>query len=442
MKDTDDKNTLDLQNKILLVIGGGAYYKHLQEYKELKGFKVIAVGKYEDDRAKGLVDVFHKVDRTDVEAIANVVREEGVDGLFVGSSEEYAQIAIDVCSRTGALFYATQEQWDIISNKRLFKQYALKSGFPVIPEFQVSNRSEELEIASLPYPVLIKPVDGSGGRGLNICYSASDFKKYYEEALDHSRCKDVIVEQLITGAVDVFVNYTIQEGEATLSYAYTKQVVKSSEINYITLPIFHFYPTKYLDLYYKDADKPAKEMIKNMGLRNGSMTLQGFYKDGKFMFYEAGFRLGGSQAYVLTEYENGANVLHYMINYALTGQMSDAQISKIENARFPYPACNYYVVLKAGIIDHIEGIDIVQGMPEVLNVTQLCYPGDEICETNEVGRAIYRLHVVGDTAEKLAETLVKISETLKIISTRGEEMQIEHLQYERCITTINNSILL
>ena len=123
-------------------------------------------------------------------------------------------------------------------------------------------------------------------------------------------------------------------------------------------------------------------------------------------------------------------------------QMSDAQISKIENARFPYPACNYYVVLKAGIIDHIEGIDIVQGMPEVLNVTQLCYPGDEICETNEVGRAIYRLHVVGDTAENLAETLVKISETLKIISTRGEEMQIEHLQYERCITTINNSILL
>ena len=442
MKDTDNKNTLDLQNKILLVIGGGAYYKHLQEYKELKGFKVIAVGKYEDDRAKGLVDVFHKVDRTDVEAIANVVREEGVDGLFVGSSEEYAQIAIDVCSRTGARFYATQEQWDIISNKRLFKQYALKSGFPVIPEFQVSNRSEELEIASLPYPVLIKPVDGSGGRGLNICYSASDFKKYYEEALDHSRCKDVIVEQLITGAVDVFVNYTIHEGEATLSYAYTKQVVKSRAINYITLPIFHFYPTKYLDLYYKVADKPAKEMIKNMGLRNGSMTLQGFYKDGKFMFYEAGFRLGGSQAYVLTEYENGANVLHYMINYALTGQMSDAQISEIENARFPYPACNYYVVLKAGIIDHIEGIDIVQGMPEVLNVTQLCYPGDEICETNEVGRAIYRLHVVGDTAEKLAETLVKISETLKIISTRGEEMQIEHLQYERCITTINDSILL
>ena len=441
MKEVKNKETLDLKDRKLLVIGGGAYYKHLKEYKKTKGFKVISVGKYEDDRAKGLVDAFYKVNRTDVEAIANVVRKERVDGIFVGSSEEYAQIAIDVCNRTGSRFYSTQEQWDIISNKRLFKEYALKSGFPVVPEFHVSNSSKDEEIASLPYPVLIKPVDGSGGRGLNVCYSASDFKKYYEEALNHSRCKDVIIEQLITGAVDVFVNYTIQEVESTLSYAFTKQVVKSNEINYVTLPIFHFYPTKYLDLYYKVADLPAKDMIKNMGLRNGSMTLQGFYKDGNFMFYEAGFRLGGSQAYVLTEYENGANVLHYLINYVLTGQMSDAQISKIENARFPFPACNYYVVLKAGIIDHIEGIDDVREMQEVLNVTQLCYPGDEIHETNEVGRAVFRLHVVSNTPEKLAEVLVKISDTLKIISTTGEEMQIEHLQYERCIEAIKNSIL-
>lgn len=432
----------DLKGKKLLVIGGGAYYKHILEYKRCQGFKVFSVGEYEDERAKDLVDKNYKVNRTDVNAIANVVREEKIDGIFVGSSEQYAQIAIDVCKQTEARFYSTQEQWDIISNKRLFKQYALKNGFPVIPEFHISNSLGEEEISSLPYPVLIKPVDGSGGRGLNICYSACDFRKYYQDALNNSRCKDVIVEQLITGAVDVFVNYTIQEGEATLAYAYTKQIVKSSEKNYVTLPIFHFYPTKYLDLYYKKADLPAKEMIKNMGLQNGSMTLQGFFKDGEFMFYEAGFRLGGSQAYILTEFENGANVLHYMINYALTGKMSDFQISKIENARFPFPACNYYMVLKAGIIDHIEGLDKIQEMPEVLNITQLCFPGDEICETNEVGRAIFRLHIVCYTVEKLAETLVKISETLRIVSTTGEEMQIEHLQYERCINSIKNSIII
>ena len=436
------ESLINLKGKKLLVIGGGAYYKHLKEYKEKKGFIVIAVGDFEDERAKDLVDVFYKVSRTDVAGIVKVVNEENIDGIFVGSSELYAEIAIEVCKKTKARFYATQEQWDIIANKRLFKQYAQKNGFPVIPEFKVTNKSSNEEISSLNYPVLIKPVDGSGARGLNICYSASEFKKMYEEALRWSRVKDVIVEQLITDAVDVFVNYTIQEGVATLSYAYTKKVVISKEKSYVTLPIFHFYPTKYIEQYYQRVDASAKKMITNMGLRNGSITFQGFYKNGQYMFYEAGYRLGGSQAYVFTEYENGANVLHYLINYVLVGRMSDDNLSMLENARFPYPACNYYVVLKAGVIDHIDGIEVVENMPEVLNVTQLCYPGDEIHETNEVGRAIYRLHVVGKNIEELAKTLVTISDTLKIMSTEGEEMQIEHLQYDRCLSAIKDSILI
>ena len=238
-----NSNPMDLKGKKLLVIGGGAYYKHLKEYKDKKGFTVIAVGDYEDERAKGLVDSFHSVSRTDVAGIVNVVKAENIDGIFVGSSERYAQVAIEVCEQTSARFYATRKQWDIIANKRLFKQYAHQNGFPVIPEYNLSSNPSDEELASLSYPVIIKPVDSSGARGINICYKAEDFKKLYGEALKWSLSKDVIVEHLITGAEDVFVNYTIQDGEATLSYAFTKRVVISKEINYLTLPIFHFYPT-------------------------------------------------------------------------------------------------------------------------------------------------------------------------------------------------------
>ena len=47
--------TINLTDKKLLVIGGGAYYKHLKKYKELKGFKVYSIDRYEDPRAEGLV---------------------------------------------------------------------------------------------------------------------------------------------------------------------------------------------------------------------------------------------------------------------------------------------------------------------------------------------------------------------------------------------------
>ena len=421
------------------MIGGFAYADHLKKYKDEKGFTVITVGYSQDARAEGLSDKHYFIDRTDIQGIVDIVRKESIDGIFVGSSEVYVNVAIAVCEQTNARFYVKREQWDIVSNKAKFKEFARKSGFPVISEYKLSTNPTQEEIATLQFPVMIKPVDNSGARGLNPCYRAEDFIPLYEEALKWSPRKEVIVETLITEAEDICVCYTIQDGESTLSYAFTKDIVQSKN-NYVSLPLFHLYPSRFLDQYYIEVDEAAKTMIKKMGLKNGTINIQGFYKDGQFFFYEAGYRMGGAQAYILTDYMNGSNVLNYMINYLLTGNMSEDCLANKENAHFPYPCCNYYVELKAGTIDHIEGIDGVLKMPGVLNITQMCHEGDEILETNQIGRAIFRIHVVGENNENLASRLVEISRTLRIISQEGNEMQIEPLQYERCLKTINDNI--
>lgn len=430
---------MDLQGKTLLLMGGGAYAKGIKAYKDQTGFRIVAVGKDADNPITRIAEVSYVMDTHDVDGIVDIVKKEKVDGIFVGSSEVNISPAIDVAERTGARFYVNRQQWDIVANKTKFKEFARNSGFPVIPEFKLSANPTKEEIAGLQYPVMIKPVDSSGARGLNPCYKAEDFLPLYEEALRWSPGKEVIVESLITDAEDICVCYTIQDGESVLSYSFTKDVVRS-ENNYVSLPVFHLYPSKYLAQYYEEADDAAKEMFHKMGLMNGTINLQGFYKDGQFFFYEAGYRMGGAQAYILTEYMNGCNVLNYMINYVLTGSMSDEQLAMKENAHFPYPCCNYYVELKAGTIDHIDGIDRVEKMPGVLNVTQMCHEGDVILETNEIGRAIYRIHVVGKNENNLAERLVNISRTLKIMSTDGYEMQIEPLEYERCLETIKSNV--
>ena len=56
---------------------------------------------------------------------------------------------------------------------------------------------------------------------------------------------------------------------------------------------------------------------------------------------------------------------------------------------------------------------------------------------NALERICLRIHVVGETPEKLAENLVRISQTLQIISTNGNEMQLEPLEYDRCLKAIH-----
>lgn len=431
---------MDLLNKTLLLMGGGAYAQGIKKYKEKEHFRIIAVGRDSNTPISKIADVFYQINTQDVDAVCEIVRKECVDGIFVGSSEVNIDPAITVAERTGCHFYVNREQWDIISNKARFKEYGRRYGLPVVPEYQFPVNYTESDIEKLKFPVMIKPTDSSGARGLNACYRKEDFASLFNEALLWSAHKEIIVEELITDAVEVFVHYTIQNGECSLSAAFTKDKVQS-ENNYVSLPIFHMYPSKYINQYYEQVDECAKEMFKAMGLQNGVIMLQGFYKDGKFMFFESGFRMGGEQMYILTDYMWHLNSLEYMINYALVGRMSDTKIAEKDNARYPYPCCNYYVALKAGTICEMNGIEDVRKMKGVLNVTEMAKPGDVIEETNALERVCLRIHVVGENAEQLSERLVKISETLRIISTDGSEMQIEPLKYERCLKTISDTTI-
>ena len=430
---------MNLQNKTLLLMGGGAYAAGIKKYKDEKGFRIVALGRDADTPIARIADAFYHIDTQNVDAVCDVVKKEGVCGIFVGSSEVNIDPAIDVAERTGVYFYCDRRQWDIISNKAKFKEYARQCGLPVVPEYVVCSDYSASDIDKMTFPVMIKPTDSSGARGLNACYRREDFDALYQEALRWSPNKEIIVEELITDAVEVFVHYTIQDGECTLSCAFTKDKVISSE-NYVSLPIFHMYPSIYIDQYYEQVDEAAKAMFRAIGLKNGVIMLQGFYKDGQFMFFESGYRMGGEQMYVLTDYMWGVNSLEYMINYALTGKMSDDRIADRDNARYPYPCCNYYVPLKAGTIAAMEGVDAVEHMEGVLNVTRMCSVGDVIEDTNALERVCLRIHVVGKDMEDLARLLEKISSTLRIVSTNGEEMQVEPLTYERCLRTIRNTI--
>ena len=433
---------MELKNKTLLLMGGGAYVKGIQKYKDEKGFRVIALGRDADTPIAKISEMFYHVDTQNVDEVVEIVKKEGVDGIFVGSSEVNIDPAITVSERTGCHFYANREQWDIISDKAEFKKLARKYGVPVPKDFYVTEEFKREDLERIEYPVIVKPVDSSGARGMNVCYNEEELKKYYLEALTWSKSKKIVVEELITGGKEVFLHYTIQDGEFSLSMGFTKFKVNSTEREYVSLPIFHMYPSSHIDTYIEKIDAAARKMFSEIGLKNGIVMLQGFDIDGEFKFFESGFRMGGEQMYVFTDHQNNVNSLECMINYALTGKMADFKISERDNAKFKWPCCNYYVPLKAGVITKVEGLEEVEAMENVLNNTRMFNIGDEILDTNALERVCMRLHVYGKTAEELAEALVKISATLRILDQNGNEMQIEHLEYDRCLQAIKEGCLL
>ena len=427
---------MNLRNKKLLMMGGSAYFRHIRDYADQQGFEVVAVGNNPNASYYAGADRAYPYSTTDVENVIRVVEKEKIDGIFVGAQEANMLPAIEVAERTGAFFYAQRDQWNVLSDKARFKQLCRDCGVPVVPEFPVAN---ENDTELLTFPVLLKPVDGSGGHGMNVCSRKEDFPRYYHLAMENSRKKQVIVEKLMSGAKEVFFQYTLQEGMCSLTSAFTKVFSEGKNKEQI-LPLFHMYPSGYIDEYYHKLHEQILRLFRTINLQNGVITIQSFYLDGEFYVFEAGYRMGGAQNYIFSDYQNGTNSLHYMVNYALTGRMCDQRIESLDNPRFTSPCCNYYVGLLPGTIAFIPDARDLAGLPGVLNITPMRKAGDVIEDTNSLDRICLRLHMTGQNEEELAENLVRVCNAIRVVSTDGADMVMEKLIRERCLKAIRETV--
>ncbi len=432
---------MDFTGRKLLFLDGSALACNAVKRAQDLGVWTIVANYYDSitSPAKAIADESWNVDFSDIDLMVNLIRKNHVDGIFVGWTDSHLQHYANICSRAGIPCCGTTEQFNILSNdKNVFKKKCLEYGVPTMYEYPLSIELREDDLASISYPVMIKPADGSGSRGVRKCDSEEELKDYYQALYEISENKDIVCEEYVDSDKEIYIHYIVKDGEPYLAAAFMKQKAIGEEKK-ASSAILHVFPSSYIELYRKTVEPAAIKMIKGLGIQYGPVMFQGFIKNGEFYFYESGLRMGGEQYYIFTREMYGVSMLDLMIEFSITGKMESAEGINIETYAFEKSCCNYYITLTSGIIKSIEGIDEVAQMPQVLQVASFHAVGDEIRETYSLDRVIYRLHVMDNTKEKLAGTLKKISGTLRIISETGKEMQVEQLTYARAFEMIANS---
>ena len=409
--------------------------------KEL-GIRTVVANfyKYEDSPSKQVADVSIDADISDIERMLQIVKDYDIDGIFVGWTDSHLPFYAQICEKAGLPCCGTLDQFDIMSNdKRRFKQACIDNGVPTTPSYKIDMNFSREDLDKIVYPVVIKPADGSGGRGVARCNNEEELISGYTALYESSRSKKLVCEKYIDSPLEIFLNYTIQDDYPSLSAAYIKHRTLK-EIDSTASGLLHIYSPAFIDEYKKAVEPAVINMFRSLGLRNCALSFQGFLKDGEFYFHEAGLRMGGGQSYLFTQELNGISALDMVIEYALTGKMSSADVKTQDNSRFSKYCANYYVRLNSGTITSISGIEEVKNMPEVLQCLTFHEVGDVIASGTSVDRVIYRIHVMGDTAEDLANAMCRISDTLDIRSEKGEEMQMEHLDHDRLLALIIEDI--
>ena len=158
-----------LKNKTLLVMDRTSLAACAVIRAKEMGIRTVVANFYktEDSPSKQVADVALEVDISNTDAMLRIIKDYKVDGIFVGWTDSHLPFYAKICKEAGLPCCGTEDQFDILSNdKNKFKEECLKHGVPTPKRFKIDINFNKEDLDKIEYPVMVKPADGSGGRGI------------------------------------------------------------------------------------------------------------------------------------------------------------------------------------------------------------------------------------------------------------------------------------
>lgn len=415
----------DLIGKRLLVLGGMRISCEIVKKAQSMGIYTLVAdyNKVEDSPGKQIADEAVDLSVIDVNAVVDYVKNNAIDGVFVGFNDMLLPYYAEICEKCGLPCYGTKHQFETLIAKDQYKDLCRRFGVPTIPEYDIDDDD-------IVFPVLVKPVDSSGSRGITICHNREELTVAVETGRNASKRGKVLIERYMDGR-EVTVFWTFQDGNYYLSALANRHVKHNQGNDVIPLPVGYTFPSVYLPNYREKVEENCKLMFRYLGLKDGMMFMQCKVDGENCYVYDLGYRLTGSLEYKILERVCGYNPLEMMIYHALTGKMGEESIAGKAVPEFKTPAFNVSCLCTPGTIKDIVGIDEVKQMPEVVDAVIAHYPGETVTEKMRGLLAQITIRVLGSVHDKddLLAVMKRINDTIHIIGEKDEELLLPGIEY-------------
>lgn len=181
-----------------MLLGGLRYLLPIIETAHKLGHYVVTVDYLPDNIAHRYSDEYHNVSILDKEAVLALAQELKIDGIMSFAVDPGVTAAAYVAERMGLPFQGSYESVSILQDKSRFRQFLKDNGFNVPNAKGFTNLKDALENADyFNWPVIVKPVDSAGSKGVSRVDKLEDLAKAVEYALSESHNGHFIIEDFL-----------------------------------------------------------------------------------------------------------------------------------------------------------------------------------------------------------------------------------------------------
>ena len=351
--------------KAVLVFGVGPLQESIIKRAKLMGLYTVGIDPVANATCRDAVDAFEVVGGQDYEGTCAVVEKYGIDAIVTAATDKPLVMMARIAEKYGFPFYSVETaQWS--TDKFQMKQRFMEGVVPCAKGRLVKSVEET---ADMVYPVIVKPRDNSGSRGVKLCRSKEELAASMSEAFEVSKLDTVLVEEYIEGP-----EYSIEglhyDGKAEV-IQFTEK--KTTEFPY-NVELGHKQPANLTDEQKDSIREIVSKIGKALKFENCPSHTELKINERGIFVIETSPRLGGDYiTSTLVPLSTGINMEDQLLYIAL-GEKVDTTTGRFEKAS---GVC--FLNLPCGKVTAIDdAIKEVAFWPAVKEFSTTLKVGDEI----------------------------------------------------------------
>lgn len=407
-----------MSQKTLLLLGGSRYLMPVIESAHELGARVVTCDYLPDNYAHQFSDQYVNASVIDREAMLQVARDVHADGIMSFAVDPGVTSAAYVAERLGLPFQGSYEAVCTLQDKQRFRTFLRDNGFNC-PELHFFGSADgaAAHADELTYPVIAKPVDSAGSKGVSRVDGPEGLRSAVEHALEFSRAGRCIVEQFLekrypSSGADGFtvggkfecVSFDSQYFDVACENPYA--------------PAAHGMPAEMPAWAQEELKGELQRLADLLGLRDGVYNIETrVATDGKPYIMEVSPRGGGNNLCELLRFASGVDLFRASVEAALG--------LPVEGVREPaYDGFWYLQIVHARKAGTYRGMWYAPGFAERHLVKESIWvePGAHVEPFSAANYAFGHCFLRFDTREELDEFRNNEDKHMKVIeeAARGE----------------------
>lgn len=390
----------------------GAAMQQIPAIKKAKemGYYVITCDYLPNNPGHQFADESYDVSTTDLEGVLELAKNTHIDGIVAYASDPAAPTAAYVAEKLG-LPGNPYDSVQILTQKDLFRTFLKEHGFntPKACGFTTYDQAEE-QINNFQFPVMVKPVDSSGSKGVVKVFSKNGLKVAVSEALSYSRGKRFIVEEFIEKkGYQVSGDGFSVNGKLVFTSYGNELYSDNGTRDYVALG--EFWPSLLTTEQKKKVDGELQKLITALGMKTSAYNIEVILdKDDNVFILELGPRNGGSYIPQLIQYATGVDLIEYTLKAAVGEDCSGLSMTETRGC-----FSNYMILSKqSGVFDKLW-FDPKFEKNNLIDVYCTYKKGDKVTAYHNTSHSLGTIVFRADSLEELTRICCSIEQCYKVI---------------------------